>query len=218
MYCFCHNLHHSSAPDDHSQKLEGPPPHECRGIWFYHCFCHFHPPPHNLSGGDHSQQRTTHMPQPETYLNTKSTHRVYCKDKTDHSLSICEGKVILAPTNPSDPHQQWIKVEKFGTDEEGYSFFALINKATGEALNHAIGVKYPVKLKEYNPNVVEKSVLWSMGRNLGDGYRAVRAADNIHFNLTAHNTDLYATDIVFWKWDSTDNQMWTIASYCKFLC
>ncbi|KAJ0478076.1 putative ricin B-like lectin [Helianthus annuus] len=87
--------------------------------------------------------------------------------------------------------------------------------ATGEALNHAIGVKYPVKLREYNPNVVEKSVLWSMGRNLGDGYRAVRAADNIHLNLTAHDTDLYDTDIVFWKWDSTDNQMWTIASYCR---
>ncbi|KAJ0859690.1 hypothetical protein HanRHA438_Chr13g0615461 [Helianthus annuus] len=99
MYCFCHNLHHSSAADDHSQQLEGPPPpHECRGIWFYHCFCHFHPPPpHNLSG-----DRTTHMPhknESERYLNNKSTHRVYCKHKTDHSLSICEGKVILAPTN-----------------------------------------------------------------------------------------------------------------------
>ncbi|MFS7927288.1 putative ricin B-like lectin [Helianthus anomalus] len=199
MYCFCQNLqHHSSAAaDDHSQQLEGPPPpHECRGIWFYRCFCHFHPPPPH---GNHSQQRTstTHKNEPETYLNNKSTHRVYCKDKTDHSLSICEGKVILAPTNPSDSHQvtvYWCSLS--------YTMFSLY---------------LLVKLREYNPKVVEKSVLWSMGRNLGDGYWAVRAADNIHLNLTAHNTDLYATDIVFWKWDSTDNQMWTIASYCKFL-
>lgn len=43
--------------------------------------------------------------------------------------------------------QHWIKDEKFGKkakDEEGFSSFALINKATGQAIKHSIGVTYPV--------------------------------------------------------------------------
>ncbi|XP_076943223.1 ricin B-like lectin R40G3 [Bidens hawaiensis] len=139
--------------------------------------------------------------------------------KTDHSLTIHNGKVILAPTNTSDPYQHWIKDEKFGCDvkdEQGYSSFALVNKATDQALKHAIGVKYPVQLTAYNPNALDMSVLWSMSRNPGDGYRAVRAASNIHLNVTAHNSDTHGQEVVFWDWNATDDQRWTIAFCCKF--
>ncbi|KAI3518865.1 hypothetical protein L1887_07715 [Cichorium endivia] len=54
--------------------------------------------------------------------------------------------------------RQWFKEEKFGKnikDEEGFTSFALVNKATGQAM------KYPI----------------------GDGYRQVRPVYNIHLKL-----------------------------------
>ncbi|GJW63853.1 ricin B-like lectin R40G3 [Tanacetum coccineum] len=95
--------------------------------------------------------------------------RVYTKAKVDYSLTIRDRKVILAPSNPSDPLQQWIKDEKFGkniTDDQGFSSFALVNKATGQAIKHSIGVTYPVQLTDYNPEELDKSVLWTLGKRL----------------------------------------------------
>lgn len=43
--------------------------------------------------------------------------------------------------------QHWIKDEKYSTrvkDEEGLPSFALINKATGQAMKHSIGATHPV--------------------------------------------------------------------------
>jgi len=44
--------------------------------------------------------------------------------------------------------QHWYKDEKYSTrvkDEEGCPAFSLVNKATGEALKHSIGVTHPVR-------------------------------------------------------------------------
>nr|GEX85905.1 ricin B lectin domain-containing protein [Tanacetum cinerariifolium] len=148
--------------------------------------------------------------------------RVYAKEKIDFSLSILDGMVILAPVNPSDPLQQWVKDDKFGKhikDEEGCSSFALINKATGQAIKHSIGVTYPVQLTDYNPDKVDKSVLWTLGKNLGDGYRAIRAVDNIHLNLDAYEGIPKlggvhdGTHIVLWDWFGNDKHRWTIIAY-----
>ncbi|KAL4578232.1 hypothetical protein LXL04_014352 [Taraxacum kok-saghyz] len=161
-----------------------------------------------------------------TYLDNKPTFRVYTKEKTDYSLTIRNGKVILAPTNSSDLHQHWIKDEKFGSsikDEKGNPAFALVNKATGEALKFSIGVTYPVQLKKYNPNEVDMTVLWSEGNDLGDGYRSFRTVTNIHLNLDAYKgIKKYGgvqdgTEIVLWEWNDGDNQKWIIFPYCKSL-
>lgn len=43
--------------------------------------------------------------------------------------------------------QHWIKDEKYSTrvkDKEGFPSFALINKATGQAIKHAVGATQPV--------------------------------------------------------------------------
>ncbi|PWA57123.1 Ricin B lectin domain-containing protein [Artemisia annua] len=120
----------------------------------------------------------------------------------------------------SDDH--WVKDDKFGKnikDEEGYTSFALVNKATGQALKHSIGVTYPVQLVDYNPGKLDKTVLWTMGRNLGDGYRAIRAVDNIHLNLDAYEGIPKlggvhdGTHIVLWDWFGNDKQKWTIVAY-----
>ncbi|CAH1436670.1 unnamed protein product [Lactuca virosa] len=114
---------------------------------------------------------------PTNYTDNKPTFRVYTKAKTDYSLTIRNGKVILAPTNSSDLHQHWIKDDKLGSsikDEKGKPAFALVNKATGEAMKFSIGETYPVQLKKYNPDEIDMSVLWSQGNDCGDGYRSFR--------------------------------------------
>ncbi|XP_058205464.1 ricin B-like lectin EULS3 [Rhododendron vialii] len=74
----------------------------------------------------------------------KPTVRVFTKSETNYSLTIRDGKVILAP---SDRFQHWIKDEKYSTkvkDEEGFPSFALVNKATGQAMKHSVGATHPV--------------------------------------------------------------------------
>ncbi|MFX9847933.1 hypothetical protein ABTP16_18965, partial [Acinetobacter baumannii] len=78
---------------------------------------------------------------------------------------------MLARSDPSDPCQHWIKDEKLSTkvkDEQGFPSFALVNKATGEAMKHSIGATHPVQLTRYNPNVLDESVLWTESKDLGD--------------------------------------------------
>ena len=75
---------------------------------------------------------------------------------------------------------------------------------------------------DYNPGKLDRTVLWTMGRNLGDGYRAIRAVDNIHLNLDAYEGIPKlggvhdGTHIVLWDWFGNDKQKWTIIAYCKF--
>lgn len=130
--------------------------------------------------------------------------------------------MILAPSNPSDPHQHWIKDEKFSTrvkDEQGFPSFALVNKATGQAIKHSIGATYPVQLTEYNPNRLDESVLWTESKDLGDGYRTVRMVNNIRLNVDAFNGDKNhggvhdGTKIVLWEWKKGDNQRWNMVPY-----
>ncbi|XP_057485610.1 ricin B-like lectin EULS3 [Actinidia eriantha] len=150
------------------------------------------------------------------------TVRVCTKAKTDYSLTIREGKVILAPSDPSDPFQHWIRDEKYSIrvkDEEGFPSFALVNKATGQAVKHSIGATQPVQLTPYNPDVLDESVLWTESKDLGDGYRTVRMVNNIRLNVDAFNGDknhggVYdGTTIVLWEWKKGDNQRWKIVPY-----
>nr|XP_043633296.1 ricin B-like lectin R40G3 [Erigeron canadensis] len=240
MYCCngCHTDHHQDDNNEQqpiilcnpgNHQLEASPsdrPFNNAGVWIYFCFrCMMSssasslnlPPPYVSDEKKPPGKYTT---------DDKPTVRVYCKAKTDYSLTNRDGQVVLAPSNPFDPHQHWVKEEKFGKDvkdEEGFSAFALVNKATGLALKQSIGVSYAVQLKEYNPiNKLDKSLLWTMGRNVGDGYRAVRAVDNIGLNLDGYHSIKDngrvkdGTKIILWQWNQGDHQQWTIAHYCKF--
>ena len=104
-------------------------------------------------------------------------------------------------------------------DEEGFPSFALVNKATGQAIKHSIGATQPVQLTPYNPDVLDESVLWTESKDLGDGYRTVRMVNNIRLNVDAFNGDknhggVYdGTTIVLWEWKKGDNQRWKIIPY-----
>ncbi|KAF9661151.1 hypothetical protein SADUNF_Sadunf19G0037900 [Salix dunnii] len=149
-----------------------------------------------------------------------SNFKVYSKAKPDFHLTIRDGKVILAPSNPSDEFQNWFKDEKYSTrvkdsegcpafavvnkatgqaikhsigeahpDSEGCPAFAVVNKATGQAIKHSIGEAYPVQLIPYNPDVLDVSILWTESKDLGNGFRAVRMVNNIHLNVDAFGGD-----------------------------
>ncbi|KAI5650522.1 hypothetical protein M9H77_36527 [Catharanthus roseus] len=155
-------------------------------------------------------------------INNRPSVRMFTKAEPNYSLTIRDGKVILAPSNPSDPFQHWVKDEKFSTrvkDEEGFPSFALVNKATGQAMKHSIGATHPVQLIPYDPDVLDESVLWTESRDLGDTFRAIRMVNNIRLNVDAFNGDKNhggvrdGTTIVLWEWKKGDNQRWKIVSY-----
>jgi hypothetical protein len=150
---------------------------------------------------------------------SKPSVRVYAKAEPDYSLSIRDGNVILLRSNPSDPHQQWIKDEKWSTkvkDEQGYPSFALVNKATGLAIKHSVGATYPVQLTPYNPDLLDESVLWTESKDLGDGFHTIRMVNNIKLNLDAYDGNPEhggvhdGTKIVLWDWKKGPNQRWKI--------
>ena len=160
-----------------------------------------------------------------TRLNFDAFHtvRVFCKaGGEDYSLTVRNGTACLAPTNPRDEYQHWVKDMRHSTrvrDEEGYPAFALVNKVTGEALKHSTGQGHPVKLVPYNPDYQDESVLWTESRDVGNGFRCVRMVNNIYLNFDALHGDKWhggvrdGTNVVLWKWCEGDNQRWKIQPY-----
>uniref|UniRef100_A0ACD5WQR5 Uncharacterized protein n=1 Tax=Avena sativa TaxID=4498 RepID=A0ACD5WQR5_AVESA len=152
-------------------------------------------------------------------LASESTVRVLCRAGEDYSLTVRNGTVCLAPTNPRDEFQHWVKDMRHSTrikDEEGYPAFALVNKVTGEAIKHSLGQNHPVKLVPYNPEYMDESVMWTESRDVGKGFRCIRMVNNTRLNFDALNGDKDhggvhdGTTIVLWEWCKGDNQSWKI--------
>ncbi|XP_039045569.1 ricin B-like lectin R40G3 [Hibiscus syriacus] len=166
----------------------------------------------------HHHPSGSHLP---SEFHNKPTFKVYCKADPNYHLTIRDGKVILAPSDPSDEFQHWYKDEKFSTrikDEVGFPSFSLVNKATGQVIKHSIGASHPVQLVPYKPDL-DESVLWSESKEVHDGYRAIRMINNIRLNIDAFHGDKKSggihsgTTIVLWEWNKGDNQIWRIAPY-----
>ncbi|CAA6669205.1 unnamed protein product [Spirodela intermedia] len=156
----------------------------------------------------------------------RRTVRIFTKAEENYSLTIREGKIILARANPNDEYQHWIKDEKFSTqvkDEEGLPCFALVNKVTGEAIKHSIGATHPVRLIPYNPKYLDESILWTESHDTGEGFRCIRMVNNIRLNFDAFHGDedhggvRDGTTVVLWEWLKGKNQRWKIVPYCKWL-
>ncbi|CAL1352892.1 unnamed protein product [Linum trigynum] len=152
-------------------------------------------------------------------LSSKPSYKVYCKANPNFHLAIRDGEVVLARADPNDPCQNWFKDDKHSArvkDEQGYPCFSLVNKATGLALKHS-GDTSRVQLVAYNESdVVDQSVLWSLGRDEGGGFRAMRMASDIHLNVDACRGNKECggvrdgTTIVLWQWNQGRNQQWKI--------
>lgn len=148
--------------------------------------------------------------------------RVSCKADSAFSLAVRNGSAVLVHANANDESQQWIKDETFSVkvkDERSYPSFALVNKATGQALKHSLGGTQPVLLAEYRPDTLDESILWSMSEDMGHGYRTLRQVNNIRLNMDAFHGDKKSggikdgNAIVLWEWKKGDNQLWKIVPY-----
>ncbi|XP_038678672.1 ricin B-like lectin R40C1 [Tripterygium wilfordii] len=147
---------------------------------------------------------------------TRATVRIFTVADSKFSMSIRDGKVILATTNPSDPNQEWYKNEKYAQgvqDQMGRNAFALVNKGTGQAIKHATGNTQPVQLVVFNPNSVDRSLLWTKGADWVEGNSPIWMLNNLELALDAEaaNTKPFdGTLIKMWKWNGGVNQLWSI--------
>ncbi|KAJ3682955.1 hypothetical protein LUZ60_013182 [Juncus effusus] len=155
-------------------------------------------------------------------LPPQHTVRIFCRANDGYCMSVRDGAVVLAPTNPKDDYQHWIKDMRYSSkikDEEGYPAFALVNKATGQAIKHSFGQSHPVRLVPYDPDYLDESVLWTESRDVGKGFRCIRMVNNIYLNFDAFHGDKNhggvhdGTNIVLWKWCEGDNQRWKIVPW-----
>jgi hypothetical protein len=152
----------------------------------------------------------------------KQIYKVFCKAYPNYSLTIGDGRVILAKSNPSDELQYWYR-EDYGTrvkDLYGFPCFALVNKATGQAIKHAVGNTHPVQLKTYGVDVLDESIRWTEANDFGGGFRAIRMANEVELSVAAsfrEDKSGYGgtvrdptSTIELWRWHGGDNQLWKI--------
>ncbi|RLN30840.1 uncharacterized protein C2845_PM05G18120 [Panicum miliaceum] len=109
--------------------------------------------------------------------------RILCKGDKMLNMAIRDDRVVLARADPHDLSQQWLKdYSNTGkvTDDCGQRAFALVNKATGQALvNKHIprpaDALVPVQLAPYNGKErVDLSMLWTKGSHLDGDFCELR--------------------------------------------
>ncbi|PVH32764.1 hypothetical protein PAHAL_9G481400 [Panicum hallii] len=153
-----------------------------------------------------------------------STFRIHCRASDDLGLAIVGGEPVLTKANGRDDRQLWLKDLTYGagvTDEAGSPAFALVNKATGEALKHSLGHGHPVRaVRLHLAGYVDESVLWAESdEDLGDGFRRVHMLNNIDFIFDAEASipDLGGardgTRLILFRWNGGLNQQWRIAPH-----
>lgn len=75
--------------------------------------------------------------------------RIYCKANEDFSVTVRNGTVCLAPTDPGDEHQHWVEDTRYGDiikDKDGFPAIAIVNRATGDAIKKSEGKVGPVSI------------------------------------------------------------------------
>ncbi|KAJ4760590.1 Ricin B-like lectin R40C1 [Rhynchospora pubera] len=131
-------------------------------------------------------------------MSDNPSYRIICRKNPDYSLAIRGGYVVFVITNPCDRYQHWFKDERHGAaikDAEDQPAFALVNKATGEAIAHCPNSR-PVPLIQYNVDSRDESVLWTMSKVDFDGYRHIRRVDDISVFFTAQGLTVHDGHII----------------------
>ncbi|KAK3132188.1 hypothetical protein QOZ80_6AG0517180 [Eleusine coracana subsp. coracana] len=104
-------------------------------------------------------------------------------------ITVRDGVVCLAPTDPGDEYQHWIvdKRPHMIRDIDGSPAFVLVNKVTDQAIagEERKGCPQDLKLKPYNPNFPDISVLWATSWDMGQGFKCIHMVDNDSLNFDA---------------------------------
>lgn len=68
---------------------------------------------------------------------------------------------------------------------------------------------------------MDNSLLWTLSDDVGDGYKAIRPADNPKLNLDADHADKEHGGVkehnrlILYKWKKQDNQKWKLVPVVK---
>ncbi|XP_059070823.1 ricin B-like lectin R40C1 [Cryptomeria japonica] len=147
------------------------------------------------------------------------TVRIYCEANPDFFMAAQGQLPVLALGTAYDPHQQWIKVDSWGLrvkDDVGFPAFALVNKATKQALKHGNKEWDQIYLADYNPNKLDESVLWTQSEDVGHGYQTLRPANNIQLNMDAKGANgetggiHHGNELILFSWKKQSNQKWKL--------
>ncbi|KAF7074365.1 hypothetical protein CFC21_079237 [Triticum aestivum] len=151
------------------------------------------------------------------------TFRIHCRASDDLSLALVDGEVVLAAADPSDDRQLWQKDVMYAggvkvlKDEAGNPAFALVNKATGDALKHSLGYNLPVRAIRFNPGYLDESVLWAETGDVGGGYRLIHMVNNMDYIFDAEKATPQfggardGTRLILFRWNRGHNQLWRIS-------
>ncbi|XP_078166244.1 ricin B-like lectin R40C1 [Carex rostrata] len=133
-------------------------------------------------------------------------YRIICHDKTDYSLAIRGENVVLALTHPFDRSQHWMKDDTHGAtikDCEGQPAFALVSRATGQAISHG-PTSQPLSLVQYNVNSCDESVLWTMSKDVDKVFKKIRRVNEVFYAQDSVIHDGHHVDLSghHWKFEN----------------
>ncbi|XP_038701092.1 ricin B-like lectin EULS3 [Tripterygium wilfordii] len=142
--------------------------------------------------------------------------KVICMKDPNYNLTIRNGKVVFARAGSCEC-QHWRKDEKYAqgkVDTHGRKAFALVNKATGQALKHSAEGK-PVELANINSCNLDQALLWTDGSSWGNGYSPAWMIKDVQLNLDAKDGIVNdCSTVQMWKWNGgAPNQLWKIVPY-----
>ncbi|KAL6610047.1 hypothetical protein ACP70R_040016 [Stipagrostis hirtigluma subsp. patula] len=148
-------------------------------------------------------------PEPPMVLPTVT---ICCAACPGDVLAIKRGFVGLAQPKPRvDASQHWEKDDHWGhivVDVEGRPAFALVNKATKQAIQRPDEEWQPVRLVPYSNSVLDRSVLWTE-KYLPYGFCSICEVDDVNlvFNDALQCMD---TMVVVSRYEGTNSQKWMI--------
>ncbi|XP_066385366.1 ricin B-like lectin R40G2 [Miscanthus floridulus] len=159
--------------------------------------------------------------------------RILCQSGQDLSLTVRDGTAVLARADDKDQRQCWVQsFRNTGrvTDYEGHLAFALVNWATGKALQRQrqrqragfsffFSPQTQVGLVGHRPDSVDVALLWTQSEDLGEGFHGLRSVTDVGFVLDAANAVPEAggahdgTPILVFPWNGGHNQKWKMVPF-----
>ncbi|KAJ4761240.1 Ricin B-like lectin R40G2 [Rhynchospora pubera] len=112
--------------------------------------------------------------------------------KEGYNLTIRDGAVVLAEADSKDENQKWMtdsSYAKGARDQEDLLSFAIVNKATGQAISHGFGSRYMVQLAKLDKNYFDASLLWTYKANDESGFGDIRMQSQISTVFQAFYVD-----------------------------
>ncbi|KAE8787683.1 hypothetical protein D1007_38289 [Hordeum vulgare] len=146
--------------------------------------------------------------------------RFFLKADGDYCLSVLDGNVLLAPSDPGDERQEQFMFTRIGApiqDDEGNPAFYLVSKASSLgplALKNTFAQSHPMVLVHLDPNTLDDSLMWTETGDVGDGFSYIRALNKTNTRLNNDDGGVQdGTTVVVSEGAKGDYQIWKIVSW-----